>query len=293
MPDLTACNEDSNNSALLGELSQANYQVITWFSQPPSEITDLLVESENRLRFSVGRNIHDNSQQKLHHAINLLLNQVEALNESPDEVHRNLPATFQQLISLLNQADHDLSLVRREILPSDPYGGMFTMALESYLVEDYIKLHPDTTFEIEYSLEALRQVYDQNRYQIPNLPSQKMSISLFLREALNNSSKHSKAQKVQVCSKVIVTAEEKDLYPEESWPIREGFNPLSDHYFCLIISDDGSGFDPVKILHQGRHSSFFDFEVRAKLLEGFTTLITGPGKGTTWMLYLPIRQFDS
>lgn len=220
-----------------------------------------LIEAENSLRFTVGRYIHDTIQQRLQMAISLL--QAEAADSST-ELNQNL-------LDLLNQADVELALIRREVLPTDPQAAWFRLALETYIEDDFLQLHPDTPFEIFYALAALDEVYAEWR---PTAVAEKMLISLFIREGLRNAYKHAQATQVKVESRVFTS----NHLPQ-----------LPKKFVRVLVRDNGQGFDlPQLNLASTHQSSFADFEVRARLLGGCTKLKSRLGAGTAWRLYLPL-----
>jgi signal transduction histidine kinase len=246
-----------------------------------------LVEAENNLRFSLGRYLHDSPQQQLQAALQLLRQQAELLESDPAQAQHQLAATNRQLMALLNQADSELSLLRREMLPADPRSGTLRMSLESYILEDFPHLHPDATFHLAYRLDELAAIYDDPAYEKtrPEAASEKMLISLFIREGLKNAYKHSQARRVEVSGKLVFYNGQPAL-PEEGKPA-----PAAGYYLRLAVKDNGCGFEVerlAELARSGRHRSFLDLETRARLLGGFSRLRSATGKGTLWEIYLPI-----
>lgn len=256
-------------------------------NSPTETYQRALVEAENNLRFSLGRYLHDSPQQQLQAALQLLRQQAEMLESDPAQAHRQLAETNRQLMELLNQADSELSLVRREMLPADPRSGTLRMSLESYILEDFPRLHPDAPFQLDYRLDELVAVYDDPEYEKarPEANSEKMLISLFIREGLKNAYKHSQASRVDLSGKIIF------YHGQRALPLEPGPAPAEGYYLRLAVKDNGCGFDLRRMegLEQsGRHRSFLDFEARARLLGGFSRLRSVVGKGTLWEIYLPI-----
>ena len=246
-----------------------------------------LAEAENNLRFSIGRYLHDTPQQQLQAALQLLRQQAELLETDPAQAQHQLAETNRQLTELLNQADSELSLLRREMLPADPRSGTLRMSLESYILEDFPRLHPDATFRLNYRLDELVAVYDGPEYEKarPEATSEKMLISLFIREGLKNAYKHSQARRVELSGKIVFYKPQADFSGEL------GMAPAEGYYLRLAVKDNGCGFDLRRLegLEQsGRHRSFLDFEARARLLGGFSRLRSVVGKGTLWEIYLPL-----
>lgn len=241
------------------------------------------VETENNLRFSIGRYIHDGPQQQLQAAIRLLREQAEMLASAPPPAHPQLSETNRQLLALLNQADSELSLIRRETLPADPRAGNLRMSLESYILEDFPRLHPAASFQLKYRLDKLVAVYDSPEQA--KATSEKMLISLFIREGLKNAYKHAQAKRVELDSKIVFYSG-KPAFPAETAPA-----PAEGYYLRLAIKDNGCGFELkglAELEQTGQHRSFYDFEDRARLLGGFSRLESEVNKGTLWEIYLPL-----
>lgn len=258
------------------------------YSNPPSEVTSkLLVDAENNLRFTIGRYIHDHPQQQLQIAISLLQEQAETLAQNPAEAIRQMAEINQRLLELLNQSDRELSLLRREVLPSDPRSGTLRLTVESYIVDDFPRLHPAAPFEIKYWLDELGRIYDSSAEGCKYV-AEKMLISLFVREGLKNAYKHSQASRVEIESKVIYyrpTSVKLNLFDSRSK------TPVDGYYLRVAVKDNGCGFavDCLPGLQAGgRHYSFYDFEARVHMLGGFTRLLSSEGLGTLWELYLPL-----
>jgi signal transduction histidine kinase len=243
-----------------------------------------LVEAENNLRFSIGRYLHDTPQQQLQAALQLLREQAELLESDAAQAQLRLAETNRQLRELLNQADNELSLLRREALPADPRSGTLRMSLERYILEDFPRLHPGATFQIKYRLDRLAALYDdpEQAEARPEAASEKMLISLFVREGLKNVYKHAQASRVELSGKTVF------YRPEAGFSGELGPAPAEGYYFRLALKDNGRGFDLKRLEQTGRHHSFHDFEARAHLLGGFSRLHSVVGKGTLWEIYLPL-----
>lgn len=240
----------------------------------------MLVEAENNLRFAIGRYIHDNPQQQLQAAISLLQEQTELLQHDPQQAITQVAEINRRILELLNQADSELSMVRREVLPADPRAGTLLMSLETYIIEDFPRLHPDQTFEISYRLDELTKIFDCPKSQT----SEKMLISLFVREALKNTYKHSEATQVEIESKIIRHSQPGG---KSTW---RNCLPDEGYYLRLSVKDNGVGFDLAALQQSPEHSSFYDFEARVSMLGGFSRVASAPGHGTLWEIYLPLSN---
>jgi signal transduction histidine kinase len=258
---------------------QANFINRRWAGNPMENNGLSLIETENNLRFAIGRYIHDNPQQQLQAAISLLREQAELFQLAPDKAQAQQSIINQKVLSLLNRADQELNLLRREVLPADPRAGTLKMSLETYLLEDFPGTHPDASFKLSYQLDELAEVFDcrKNSY-IP----EKMLVSLFVREALRNVYKHARARRVEIDSKVVVWSGKQESCGELERVPDDGY------YLRLSVKDNGRGFEPGCLQKRIRHSSFYDFETRASMLGGFSRLISAPGLGTLWEMYLPL-----
>ena len=244
----------------------------------------VLTESEANLRFAVGRYIHDNSQQQLQMALIELRQQMELLEYSPMEALRQVAETNARLTALLSQANDELSFVRREILLTMPSVGDLRVSLDSFIADDFPRLCPSPTFAVRTRFDGLSELFAHTGTRHT---SEKMLISHFVREALRNAYKYSDAHHVEISVSQSYCAA---LPAPTATP---GYNDamLSGDYVCIRAVDDGRGFD-VNVLPEmrarGKHCSVYEFEARASVLGGFCRLISAPGEGTIWELYLPV-----
>ncbi len=247
-----------------------------------------LVEAENNLRFAIGRYLHDGPQQHLHRAINLLRQQAELLESDPTTAATQIGQLNQDLLKLLNQADQDLTLARREVLPTVPIAGTLSMTVESYVLDDFPRLCPQASFCVDLELTALDECFDQPAAQV----AEKMLISLFVREALKNAYKHAEASRVVVESQIAYFSG-RGQAAQSSLPGLNPDNPVEGDYLRISVKDNGRGFDPARLValaESSRHRSFYDFEARARMLGGFSRLVTCEGLGSRWEIYLPLSN---
>src|SRR5215210_2604146 len=121
---------------------------------------EALAGAGDDLRFALGRYLHDFPQQRIQAALGLLKQQAELLHYDPAAYHSRRAVTEARLAELLAMADQELSLARREILPADPRRGLFRLALESYITDDFPRLYPHAALALTCRLEALEDIFD-------------------------------------------------------------------------------------------------------------------------------------
>jgi two-component system NarL family sensor kinase len=83
-------------------------------------------------------------------------------------------------------------------------------------------------------------------------------------EALNNVARHAGARHVRICLET------------------------SDESTVLLIEDDGSGFDPYRVIRG--HHGLVGMNERAKLLGGWLRIASSPGEGTRVEVTVPLRE---
>lgn len=192
-------------------------------------------------RNRLAREIHDTLAQGLA-AIALQLETADALLEANAEVARTRPAVQNALA--LTRAN--LEEARRSVLDlrAQPLEGRT-------LVEALTALTAEREWATRWHTPIQLTVTGAH----PPLPG-RVEVGLYriAREALTNAARHAQARHIAV---------------------QLQFTPQQVH---LIITDDGTGFDPVQ-LPPGRYG-LIGLNERAKLLGGTLTLESSPGQGT-------------
>ena len=119
----------------------------------------------------------------------------------------------------------------------------------------------DTTVAVHYSCSPATD--------FPTLPTRlEVGVYRIAQEALANVCKHAKAQHVQLSLTV------------------------DDQSLCLLLQDDGCGFDPEHVVsgvHEG-HFGLASMNERAKLLGGTICIESEPGAGTCIALRVPCKE---
>ncbi len=95
-------------------------------------------------------------------------------------------------------------------------------------------------------------------------PPVETNLYRIVQEALNNCAKHSQ------CTRAEVLLERRD------------------HHLVLIVADDGIGFDPDNVHHEGRRWGLLGMRERAALMNGTIEVESAPDKGTTIFVKVPI-----
>jgi signal transduction histidine kinase len=68
-----------------------------------------------------------------------------------------------------------------------------------------------------------------------------------------------------------------------------------EEVFTLVVSDDGSGFDPSRLAEHGgrRQLGLAGLQERAEILGGHLSIISAPGQGTTIEALLPLDNINA
>ncbi len=202
-------------------------------------------EMENKLatqRERISRELHDNVGSQLSYIsgnIDLLIDSKDFLSKE-DEIRKLLLVsdTSKNLVSDLRET---IWVIKKESITLEE----FSDRLKSFL-QDQIVLSPDIDFEI---IENIKKDY---RFQ----PTESLNTYRICQEAINNSIKHSLANKIVL--KIFSDAEK-------------------NYYFS--ISDNGKGFDPL--IKKDGHYGLENMKQRAKEVGAEITIESELGKSTT------------
>ncbi len=200
---------------------------------------------ENKLatqRERISRELHDNVGSQLSYIsgnIDLLIDSKDFLSKE-DEIRKLLLVsdTSKNLVSDLRET---IWVIKKESITLEE----FSDRLKSFL-QDQIVLSPDIDFEI---IESIKKDY---RFQ----PTESLNTYRICQEAINNSIKHSSANKIVL--KIFSDAEK-------------------NYYFS--ISDNGKGFDTL--IKKDGHYGLENMQQRAKEVGAEITIESELGKSTT------------
>ncbi len=240
-------------------LTQANPELLIPIRSTRSEIGDLarIVRTHYAHQKALQENIDNNArlQRDLHDGVlqtiyaagmGLALSR-NLIRENPDEAERRLDQSGLQL----NQLIRDIRAYLSHLTP-DAHPALSLADSIHALIDWYKKLHP---FEADLHLSP----------DLPlNIPIQiKSEILLLLREAISNSLRHAHTDRIII-----------------------NLHPFAPHHLQLIFRDDGIGFDPTRLTHQGHGLN--NMKTRAQELGGTCQIVSARGQGTTLTLTFPL-----
>jgi signal transduction histidine kinase len=199
-------------------------------------------------KIRLGRDLHDGIIQSLY-AAGLTLETVRALVKSdPDEAELRLAQTRDNL----NGAIRDVRAYIVGLAPENLRRTSFTHALGAQLKE--IGRGHDARFDLQIDDEAAARL----------TPEQGIEVLQIAREAVSNALRHGRAARVTVRMHA------------------------TDTEICLLVQDDGRGFDPAQT-RDGGHG-LGNMHARAQRL-GADLRITGrPGAGVRVLATLPVSS---
>ena len=203
-------------------------------------------------RNRLAREIHDTLAQGLA-AITLQLETADALTTlHPQRAQEAVQRALRLARSNLEEARRSVMDLRAAPLQ----GHALPEALAALIAREYQQ--PEQGFTIEYSYHPTQN--------FPALPA-RIEVGLYriAQEALSNASKHAKAQHIEIT-----------LQAEEQW-------------VCLVVQDDGQGFDPANVAQQSSagHFGLIGMGERVKLLGGSIRIQSEPGTGTCIEVSVP------
>ncbi len=244
------------------------------------------IEERNRL----ARDIHDTLAQGLA-AITLQLEAADALSEArPQRAHE----AVQRALSL---ARANLDEARRSVMD------LRAAPLQEHtLPEALALLVAGTDLNIDYTYTP----------HFPILPARiEAGLYRVSQEALTNIRKHASAQHVEMklcfCGELSEEEEKLGHSQGDASPIQEddvvsrsmgGASPcecpnlstFEKPYVQLIIQDNGHGFDPDAVSHDGSHFGLLGMSERVKLLGGHLSIQSTPGSGTYIVVSIPFTK---
>lgn len=207
-----------------------------------------LLNQSLEARAGLGRDLHDGMIQSLY-AVGLTLESVRGLlKENPSEADRRL----EQCRKNLNDTIREVREYITGLSPDRLQRTGFTQALESLLNE--LSAGSSVSFDIKVDDEATSLL----------APEQVTETLQIAREAVSNAIRHGGASMITL-----------RLHK-------------SDREICLLVQDDGTGFDTTR-RREGGHG-LGNMHARAKRVGAATTISSQPGEGTRVVVTLPLLQ---
>lgn len=199
-------------------------------------------------KIRLGHDLHDGIIQSLY-AAGLMLESVRTLVKSnPDEAERRLEETRHSL----NGAIRDVRAYIVGLAPENLRRAGFARGLSALLGE--LRAGRDAAFDLQIDEEAASLL----------TPEQSIEALQIAREAVSNAFRHGRATLVTLRLQ------------------------RSDRELCLLVQDNGAGFDPVKT-RDGGHG-LGNMQARAARLGATLRISSSPGDGTRLVATLPIQQ---
>lgn len=202
-------------------------------------------------KIRLGHDLHDGIIQSLY-AAGLMLESVKTLVKSnPDEAERRLEETRHSL----NGAIRDVRAYIVGLAPENLRRAGFARGLSALLGE--LRAGRDAAFDLQIDEDAAGLL----------TPEQSIEALQIAREAVSNAFRHGHA--------TVVTLRMQ----------------RSDRELCLLVQDNGAGFDPAAS-RSGGHG-LGNMHARAGRLGATLRITSTPGEGTRVVATLPIRQAAS
>jgi signal transduction histidine kinase len=196
-------------------------------------------------KIRLGRDLHDGIIQSLY-AAGLTLESVRALVKSnPDEAERRL----EQTRTGLNDAIRDVRAYIVGLAPESLRRAGFARALGHLLNE--IRAGREAEFDIQVDDEAAAQLS----------PEQSIEVLQLAREAVSNALRHGHASRITI-------------------RMHQG-----DHEVCLLVQDNGLGFDPARPRPEGHGMA--NMHARASRIGASLRLSSQTGIGTRVLANIP------
>lgn len=197
-------------------------------------------------RIRLGRDLHDGIIQSLY-AAGLTLESVRALVQSqPAEAERRLDQTR----ASLNDAIRDVRAYVVGLAPDTLRRAGFARAL-SHLLNELSAGRP-AEFDIQVDDEAAAQL----------TPEQSIEVLQLAREAVSNALRHGQASRITI-------------------RMHQG-----DHEVCLLVQDNGLGFDPTRARTGGHGLN--NMHARAGRIGASLRLTSQPAHGTRVLANIPV-----
>jgi signal transduction histidine kinase len=202
-------------------------------------------------KIRLGHDLHDGIIQSLY-AAGLMLESVRPLVQSdPDAAGRRLEETRESL----NGAIRDVRAYIVGLAPENLRRAGFARGLSALLGE--LRAGRDAAFDLQIDEEAAGLL----------TPDQSIEALQIAREAVSNAFRHGRATLVTLRLQ------------------------RSDHELCLLVQDNGAGFDPAAN-REGGHG-LGNMQARADRLGATLRITSTPGTGTRVVATLPIRPAAS
>jgi signal transduction histidine kinase len=210
----------------------------------------LILEGQEEERKRIAMDIHDGIGQML----TSLKFQIESINLKESEKAQSKISEIDQLIKQIIKEVRKVTFNLKPTVLGD-YG--LQAALNVFIQEIGKLIDIKLIYKTEGELYRLPQKIENNIFRI-------------IQEAINNAIKYSEAEMIEVF-------------------LRQSENDLT-----IIVKDAGKGFDPKIVearsvnIESGR--GFFNMYERTEYVNGRLEIISDPGKGTTVMLTVPMRN---
>jgi signal transduction histidine kinase len=199
-------------------------------------------------KIRLGRDLHDGIIQSLY-AAGLTIESARALYATdPAEADRRLARCRENL----NQSIRDVRAYIVGLAPANVRQMSFAQALQSLV--DELGAGRDVQFDLRIDDSATTQLS----------PEQSTETLQIAREAISNSLRHGGASRIEV-----------RLHP-------------GDGAICLLVRDDGRGFDPAR--RDSRGHGVGNMTARAEHLGGDLRFESAPGQGTRVVFTLPLGR---
>ncbi|MDA8306333.1 MAG: PAS domain S-box protein [Deltaproteobacteria bacterium] len=251
-PDASHVYCNFNTTPFLDELGNAvgSFAMVTDITERKQaerrlrEIPSMLIEAQEEERKRLASELHDSIGQTLA----ALKFRIEFILDTLRNGEKNVAIrATEEFVPILQRSIEETRAIYMGLRPKVLEDFGVISALRWYR-DEMLKLYPERHIEIEF-------IGEEN--QIPK----HLSIPIFriAQEALNNTSKHSKAEWVEI----LITANANEIE--------------------LIVSDDGIGMDVDQILRSGTAKSLGldGMRERAEMFGGSLSIESAPGEGTT------------
>ncbi|MBI4200136.1 MAG: sensor histidine kinase [Chloroflexi bacterium] len=285
-------------AAMLAAIVLVNYALLRAALQPLrtlARLTDALRRGELRAR--AGRPLFgDRDSLALTQTANTLLDELEAYRHRLGELSRRITAQLETERQNIARELHDetaqnlATLLVFEQMLSQPHGEqererlleearrLTRLTLEG-VRRMSLGIRPDVLDDAGvagalhwYVTELMKDVLPRVDLDVdPSLdglaPETELALYRIAQEALSNVARHARASTVRLS-------------------LRQDANAVT-----LRVTDDGVGFEPATPApHHREHLGLFTIRERARLAGGQAEIISEPGRGTTVLACLPLRQ---
>jgi signal transduction histidine kinase len=217
-----------------------------------SEIMQRLVKAQETDRHRIARDLHDQLGQRM----TALRLKIESLSDESADKHA-LCEAIKDVQASASHIDSDIGFLSWELHPTELEELGVVDALRSYVREWSSRYG----IAAEFHVTKNENIEDETELD----PDLQTSLYRIAQEALNNVIKHADAGNVEVL-------------------IRDDGNSV-----CLIIVDDGIGFEPDAQRPQ-EQTGLTSMQERTKLLNGELEIESSVGTGTTIIARVPVRE---